>query len=641
MRVTIVLPALVSNENRKSNDVVSDVEEVEHVAPLGKVSTRAPKTIDFQQFYDREYRPLVGLAYVLSGDWALAEDLTQDAMVEVHRRWDRVSTLDNPGAWVRRVLVNKHRSKLRRLATETKALVGLGNQVEGVAVQPELDEVFSLVRKLPTRQAQAVTLRYWDDLSVAQIASVLDCGTESVRTHLKRGRASLRQLLNDDGHPLGTVRDGEEFAAAVGDLSGESFEHALDQAHGRHPQSPDPSPMPSVLGRVAVVMLLLLAAWGLVRALDDPTLQTDTIDEPQPDGQLIDEGEDEQGAGELDNLEPFTVSGGAESAVVPLNDGVTNWNADASLMLLYRSGYGHLVVDAKSGEVVADDLKLEALDIEYVLWHPTEPRQLLVLERDAIVTRDAMTGSPIARLEIDGCDRYLKPNHSSSMVNGSGMIGLRCESGETIELIVADLDSGQVLASRPAIEGFVGPVPSPSGQYFLVRGVDSQVVVFDTDFVERFRFTWSQAIVFTEVDGRELVVGPNYSGTDGTPTGSLLTVDLASGDYSTIIGPSAGEPRVLPGLVAAASPNGVVAIGAGEAQDGDWYEGPLTPGWLHVIDLNTNEPVPLALAERNATDSAELSAWIRWQIGIDADAKRITFAQGLGNRIETTVLPID
>ena len=153
-------------------------------------------TESFESYYRRDYRKLIGLAYMLAGSNAVAEDLVQDALTEAHRRWGTISGYDDPGAWVRRVLVNKSTSRFRRLRTETKGLLRLsGHAQQHVAPSEPNAEVWEAVRSLPPRQAQAIALQYWEDRSVAEIAEILECSTETVKTHLKRGRASLAKTL--------------------------------------------------------------------------------------------------------------------------------------------------------------------------------------------------------------------------------------------------------------------------------------------------------------------------------------------------------------------------------------------------------------------------------------------------------------
>ncbi len=159
----------------------------------------APRVIEsFDEYYRRDYRSLVGLAFVITGDNAVAEDLVQDALTAAHRNWDKVSRYDKPGAWVRRVLVNRSTSRFRRLASETKATLKLRQEPETTIepADPHL-EVWRAVKDLPKRQAQVIALHYWDDQTLAQIADILECGTETVKTHLKRARQALATSLGD------------------------------------------------------------------------------------------------------------------------------------------------------------------------------------------------------------------------------------------------------------------------------------------------------------------------------------------------------------------------------------------------------------------------------------------------------------
>ena len=154
----------------------------------------------FDELYRREYSTLVGLGYVLTGSTAVAEDLVQHACTEAHRQWDKIGGYDQPGAWVRRVIVNKSTSRFRRLRSETKALTRIASRrVEVVEPNERSLEVWAAVRKLPTRQAQAIALLYWEDMSIAGIADVLGCSPQTVKTHLKRGRATLGRELEHLG----------------------------------------------------------------------------------------------------------------------------------------------------------------------------------------------------------------------------------------------------------------------------------------------------------------------------------------------------------------------------------------------------------------------------------------------------------
>jgi RNA polymerase sigma-70 factor, ECF subfamily len=152
----------------------------------------------FDDFFTAEYGRVVGLAFVLCGRRALAEELAQDAFVSAYRRWSVVSGYDDPGAWVRRVAANLATSTLRRRTREARALARLAARrvpVEELVVED--GEFWEAVRRLPRRQAQCVALRYLEDRSVTDIASVLGIAEPTVRVHLHQGRIQLAAALGE------------------------------------------------------------------------------------------------------------------------------------------------------------------------------------------------------------------------------------------------------------------------------------------------------------------------------------------------------------------------------------------------------------------------------------------------------------
>ena len=154
-------------------------------------------TEDFEAFYRRQYPRAVGLAYALAGKRHLAEEIAQDAFVAGYRQWHKISRYENPEAWLRRVVVNRSTSVLRRGITEVKALPRLRSEVLDLPpLEAGAGAVWDAVRALPRRQAQAIALFYLEDLSTEQIADVLKCSPGTVKTHLKRGRDRLGRKLH-------------------------------------------------------------------------------------------------------------------------------------------------------------------------------------------------------------------------------------------------------------------------------------------------------------------------------------------------------------------------------------------------------------------------------------------------------------
>ena len=155
---------------------------------------------DFESFYARELKPVVGLAFVLSGSNSGAEDLAQEAFLAAYRQWDKVQSLDKPGAWIRRVVSNQSVSVVRRRSAETKALVRFSGAEYAVPeMSPDAIATWSAVRRLPKRQAQVVALRYYDRSSIAEIARILETSENTVKTHLQRAKETLRGQLKEGG----------------------------------------------------------------------------------------------------------------------------------------------------------------------------------------------------------------------------------------------------------------------------------------------------------------------------------------------------------------------------------------------------------------------------------------------------------
>lgn len=165
----------------------------------------------FEHFYEREFSQVAALAYVLTGRRDVAEDLAQEAFMAALRGWDRVAGYDKPGAWVRRVVANRAVSFQRRRMTELKSLpklIGSTLQRPVGEMDAEASELWAAVRALPRRQAQAVALRYLDDLPLNEIGEILGCSPGTVKTHLARARERLGDVL------------GVQVAEEVGDDAG-------------------------------------------------------------------------------------------------------------------------------------------------------------------------------------------------------------------------------------------------------------------------------------------------------------------------------------------------------------------------------------------------------------------------------------
>jgi RNA polymerase sigma-70 factor, ECF subfamily len=154
---------------------------------------------DFDDFYRREHQRVLKHALWLVRDLGAAEDLTQEAFVAAHRSWARVGDLEWPAGWVQRVVSNRAVSRYRRLVRDGRLVRALTRRPPAsVPVAEDRADLWDAVRRLPARQAQAVALVYGAGYTVADAASVLGCGPETVKTHLARGRAALATALATD-----------------------------------------------------------------------------------------------------------------------------------------------------------------------------------------------------------------------------------------------------------------------------------------------------------------------------------------------------------------------------------------------------------------------------------------------------------
>jgi RNA polymerase sigma-70 factor (sigma-E family) len=132
---------------------------------------------EFSEFYASQYGSLCWLGLLLTGSRAQAEELAQEALVRTWWRWKLVRRPDDPAGYARRVLVNRHRSLLRRAAVEARSLAR-SQPAEEVAPPADHERALVLwqaVRALPARQRAVLVLRFGQDLTEAQVARLLGC----------------------------------------------------------------------------------------------------------------------------------------------------------------------------------------------------------------------------------------------------------------------------------------------------------------------------------------------------------------------------------------------------------------------------------------------------------------------------------
>ena len=154
----------------------------------------------FTAFVDANSATLFRTAYLMSGDYQRAEDLLQTTLVRVYQRWTRIEAMDRPVAYARKVLVNQSTSWWRRRSShESPVLVRDDRSWDGnLDDVAEHERVWAAVLSLPPRQRAVTVLKYYEDLTEAEIAATLDMAPGTVKSH---GHAAARRLATLLGEP--------------------------------------------------------------------------------------------------------------------------------------------------------------------------------------------------------------------------------------------------------------------------------------------------------------------------------------------------------------------------------------------------------------------------------------------------------
>ncbi len=163
---------------------------------------------DFEQFVTASSDALLRTAYLVVWDPVEAEDLVQECLLSVARRWPRVRRMDHPHAYARRVLINLALDGAKRRTRSRRELVGdeavtlaavpdesAARRMNAVGVRAEL---IAALATLPPRQRAVLVLRYFEDLSEAQVAELLGCSVGTVKSTASRGLTRLQAALSPE-----------------------------------------------------------------------------------------------------------------------------------------------------------------------------------------------------------------------------------------------------------------------------------------------------------------------------------------------------------------------------------------------------------------------------------------------------------
>ena len=154
-----------------------------------------------EELYAAHYRPLVRLSSLLVRDVSTAEEVVQDAFVAMHGRWRSLREPDKAVAYLRQAVVNRSRSVLRHRGVQARhahALVPDRSASDDPAYAvARRTAVLDALAELSARQREVLVLRYYLDLSEADVAATLGISRGAVKSHTSRGVAALRPLMED------------------------------------------------------------------------------------------------------------------------------------------------------------------------------------------------------------------------------------------------------------------------------------------------------------------------------------------------------------------------------------------------------------------------------------------------------------
>ncbi len=173
-------------------------------------STQALRDTEFEEYMAARQPSLLRTAYLLTGDRHSAEDLVQTSLAKLYLSWDKVQRRELVDGYVRRIMVNEHNSLWRRAWKRREVSTDTLPDHTGVDDRHDLGErsaLWEFVQTLPRRQRAVVVLRYYEDLSEAEIAGILGISVGTVKSQCSRALAALRERVHTQSM---LARDGEE-----------------------------------------------------------------------------------------------------------------------------------------------------------------------------------------------------------------------------------------------------------------------------------------------------------------------------------------------------------------------------------------------------------------------------------------------
>jgi RNA polymerase sigma-70 factor (sigma-E family) len=156
---------------------------------------------EFGRFVAARGRALCRTAYLLTGDWQVGEDLVQEALTRTYLRRRRLRSAEALEPYARKVLVSLFLSSRRRFWNSELPFASVPDQVTAGLLDAAEDRrgLWPALLALSAQQRAVLVLRYFEDLTEADIAAVLGCSPGAVKTHASRGLDRMRKSISLEG----------------------------------------------------------------------------------------------------------------------------------------------------------------------------------------------------------------------------------------------------------------------------------------------------------------------------------------------------------------------------------------------------------------------------------------------------------
>ncbi|MEU4471832.1 SigE family RNA polymerase sigma factor [Micromonospora sp. NPDC023888] len=182
------------------------------------MASRDPLEEQFREFVAARSAALLRTAYLLTGDWATAEDLLQTALTKTYLAWKRLGGIEAVESYARRVMVNTSTSWWRRRWHGERPTEVLPERagVDEIEQQLDRDLLWRHLRELPNRQRAVLVLRYYEDMSEAQTAAMLNISPGTVKSQASRALSTLRRRMGANAPDLTTAAGAAGRSATAG-----------------------------------------------------------------------------------------------------------------------------------------------------------------------------------------------------------------------------------------------------------------------------------------------------------------------------------------------------------------------------------------------------------------------------------------